>query len=98
MNGKGYEMIKHTCFDNDFHPLAHVEDNEKIRKKDRKEYHRKRYLEHKDEIKKRYNSQTQYIKWIEAKKTITRLKKQIGTNNYELLMDEFEKLNRVKYS
>lgn len=68
------------------------------KKKDRTEYQKKRYQEHKEEIKSRYNSQTQYIKWIEAKKTLTRFKKQIGTINYELLMDEFEKLNRVKYS
>lgn len=66
------------------------------KKEDRKEYHKKRYQEHKEEIKQRYTSQTQYIKWIDVKKTITRLKKQIGTNNYELLMDEFEKLNKEK--
>lgn len=87
-------MIKHTYLNDEYYSL----DFQRGKKSDRSEYHRKRYQEHKEEIKSRYNSQTQYIKWIEAKKTLTRLKKQIGTNNYELLMDEFEKLDRVKYS
>ena len=67
-------------------------------KKDRKEYHRKRYQEHKEEIRARYNSQTQYVRWIELKKVINRIKKELGTNNYELIMGEVEKLERYRYS
>jgi ABC-type methionine transport system ATPase subunit len=64
---------------------------------DRSEYHKKRYQEHKEDYKERYTSQVQYLKWVDVKKTINRLKKQIGTNNYDLIMGEIEKLEKSKY-
>lgn len=67
-------------------------------KKDRTEYQRKWYQEHKDEIRANYNAQTQYIKWVELKKTINGLKKELGTNNYNLVMNKVEKIERFKYS
>ena len=67
-------------------------------KKDRTEYQRKRYQEHKDEIRANYNAQTQYIKWVELKKTLNGLKKELGTNNYNLVMNKVEKIERFKHS
>lgn len=68
------------------------------KKKDRTEYHRKRYQDHKEEIRANYNSQTQYVRWVEIKKAINRVKKDIGIANYEIIMGEVEKLERFKYS
>lgn len=66
----------------------------KKEKKDRKEYHRKRYQEHKEEIKANYISRTQYVKWIELKKSINHIRKELGTNNYEIVKNQIEKLER----
>ena len=44
------------------------------------------------------NSQTQYVKWVELKKTINGIKKELGINNYKLIMGEIEKLERFKHS
>lgn len=71
---------------------------EETKKKDRTEYQRKWYQEHKEEIRTNYNSQTQYVRWVELKKTINRIKKELGINNYELIMGEVEKLERYRYS
>ena len=71
---------------------------EETKKKDRTEYQRKWYQEHKEEIRANYNSQTQYVRWVELKKTINRIKKELGINNYELIMGEVEKLERYRYS
>lgn len=68
------------------------------KKKDRTEYQRKRYQNHKEEIRANYNSQTQYVKWVELKKTINGIKKELGINNYKLIMGEIEKLERFKHS
>lgn len=70
------------------------DDEKKIKKTvNRKEYFKKYYKENKEN----YNAQTQYVQWVELKKTITRLKRKIGTNNYDLIIDELEKLDRKKY-
>lgn len=71
---------------------------EETKKKDRTEYQRKWYQEHKEEIRANYNSQTQYVRWVELKKTINRIKKELGINNYELIMGEVGKLERYRYS
>lgn len=71
---------------------------EETKKKDRTEYQRKWYQDHKEEIRANYNSQTQYVRWVELKKTINRIKKELGINNYELIMGEVEKLERYRYS
>lgn len=63
----------------------------------RKEYFHQYYEEHKDKIKKNYNAQTQYLKWVDIKKTLFRLKRRIGADAYDLIMDEIEKLERVKH-
>lgn len=68
------------------------------KKKDRTAYQKEYYKNNKTRIKEQHNSQVQYIRWVEIKKTINRLKKDIGTKNYELLMDEIEKLKKYKYS
>lgn len=68
------------------------------KKIDRTAYQKEYYQNNKAKIKERHNSQVQYIRWIEIKKTINRLKKDIGLQNYELLMDELEKIKKYKYS
>lgn len=67
------------------------------RKAKRSAYNKKHYLEHKEEIKERYNSQTQYVRWVEVKKTLFRYKKKIGSISYDLLMDELSNLEKTKY-
>lgn len=67
------------------------------RKARRSAYNRKHYLEHKEEIKERYNSQTQYVRWVDVKKTMNKYKKKIGVLNYDLLMEEFCNLEKSKY-
>lgn len=49
-------------------------------------------------VKERYNAQTQYVKWVDLKKTITGIKKELGIVNYEIVMSEIEKLERFKHS
>lgn len=67
-------------------------------KKDRSEYQKKYYQEHRIERKiKNYNAQVQYLKWIDVKKAINGLKRQIGDVNYELVMNEINKLERTKH-
>lgn len=72
----------------------------KTPKKDRSEYFAKRYQENKDKYHEyylEYNKESaMYVRWMDVKKSITRLKKQIGEVNYELVMGEFEKIERVK--
>ena len=67
------------------------------RKAKRSAYNKKHYQEHKEEIKERYNSQTKYIRWVDIKKTMNKHKREIGKLNYELLMEEFRKLDVSNY-
>lgn len=64
---------------------------------DRSEYQRNYYQAHKEERRQNYNAQTQYLKWVEIKKTLFKLKKQIGSVNYDLILGELEKLERDKH-
>ena len=64
--------------------------------KSRQIYQHEYYETHKAEKKKNYNSQTQYIQWTDAKKVLNKLKKRIGTDSYNLLMDEFDKLDKFR--
>jgi hypothetical protein len=63
----------------------------------RSEYHKQWYQNNKEKIKANYNAQTQWIKWVEVKKTLFKLKKEIGNNSYNRILDELEKLERSKY-
>lgn len=54
-----------------------------------KAYYKEWYAENK-------TTNAHYIKWVELKSTLYRLRKQLGTNNFELLIGEIEKLNKVK--
>lgn len=65
--------------------------------KGRSEYQARYYREHKEQIKTRYKAQKQYVGYVDVKKTLNRLKKQIGTNSYDLIMTEIDKLERAKY-
>lgn len=60
------------------------------KKKDRTEYYKQYHQEH-------YNAQTQYVRWVEVRKMINKHKKEIGTINYQLLMDELNTLEKTKY-
>lgn len=64
--------------------------------KSRQIYQHEYYETHKAEKKKNYNSQTKYIQWTDAKKVLNRLKKRIGMDSYNLLMDEFDKLDKFR--
>lgn len=63
---------------------------------DRTEYQRKYYLAHKEQKKASYNAQKEYLRKIEVKKTLKKLKKQIGVMSYNLILDELEKLEIKK--
>ncbi len=63
----------------------------------RKEYLAQYYRDHPEKYKENYNAQTQYIKWVEVKKTIFRLKRRIGADSYNLIIDELMKLEREKH-
>ena len=63
----------------------------------RTEYQREYYQKHKDSIKKNYNAQTQYLKWVDVKKALFRLKRRIGADAYNLIIDELMKLEREKH-
>ena len=65
---------------------------------DRSDYQKAYYKAHKAQIKANYNAQTQYVKWVEVKKALTNLKRKIGSVNYDLILDELEKLERKKSS
>lgn len=65
--------------------------------KGRSEYQAKYYREHKEQIKARCKTQKQYVRYVDVKKVLNRLKKQIGTNSYDLIMTEIDKLERTKY-
>ena len=67
------------------------------RKAKRSAYNKKHYQEHKEEIRANYNAQTQYVRWVEVKKTLFRCKKKIGSISYDLLMDELSNLEKTKY-
>ena len=67
------------------------------KKAKRSAYNKKHYQEHKEEIRANYNAQTQYVRWVEVKKTLFRYKKKIGSINYDLLMDELSDLDKTKY-
>lgn len=64
--------------------------------KDRTEYQRKYYQKHKEQRKADYKSYESYVKLVDAKKVLTRHKKEIGEIAYNLLMDEMFVLNRVR--
>ena len=64
---------------------------------DRTEYFREYYKNTKAVKKKNYNAQKQYVGWIELKKALFKLKKKIGSVNYDLILDELEKLDRIKH-
>ena len=68
------------------------------KKKDRTTYQKNYYQKNKEKVKERYNAQTQYVKWVDLKKTITGIKKELGIVNYEIVMGEIEKLERFKHS
>jgi hypothetical protein len=64
---------------------------------DRSVYMADYYQKTKEKRKENYNAQTQYLRWIEVKKTMNRLKKQIGTVNFDLIMGEIGKLEKYKH-
>lgn len=64
---------------------------------DRSAYMADYYQKTKEKRKENYNAQTQYLRWIEVKKTMNRLKKQIGTVNFDLIMGEIGKLEKYKH-
>lgn len=64
---------------------------------DRSAYMADYYQKSKEKRKENYNAQTQYLRWIEVKKAMNRLKKQIGTVNFDLIMGEIEKLEKYKH-
>lgn len=68
--------------------------------KDRSEYYHKRYEEHKNELHEKYvstyKSYESYIKLADVKKIMTRHKKDIGLMSHGILMDEIERLDRVR--
>ena len=57
------------------------------KQKDRTAYQKNYYQKNKEKAKERYNSQTQYVKWVELKKAINGVKKDIGIANYEIIMN-----------
>ena len=63
----------------------------------RKEYLKKYYQTHKEQARQNYNAQTQYLKWVDVKKTMFRLKRRIGADAYNLIIDELMKLEREKH-
>lgn len=65
--------------------------------RDRTEYQAKYYQEHKEQIKARYNTQTQMVKWREVKAVMSRLKRRIGADSYTLIMDNLASLEREKH-
>ena len=72
----------------------------KTPKKDRSEYYAKRYQENKDKYHEyylEYNKESaKYVRWMDVKKSLSGLKKQIGAVNYELVMGEMDKIEKVK--
>ena len=58
----------------------------------RSEYQAEYYKTHK----KPYMPQTQYVRLVEVRKVINSLKKEIGTNSRDLILDEIEKLEVKK--
>lgn len=69
--------------------------NTKESLKGRSEYQHE-YYEKVIKPNKRYLPQTQYWRTVEVKKVINKLKKEIGTNNYSLIMAELSKLEIKK--
>ena len=65
------------------------------RKAKRSAYNKKHYQEHKEEIRANYNAQTQYVRWVEVKKTLFRCKKKIGSISYEVLCLLSDRVERV---
>ena len=51
---------------------------------------------HQETIKKNCRTPKQYLCWQEVKRTMSHIKRQIGENNYNLVMDELYKLDRKK--
>lgn len=64
---------------------------------DRKEYQKQYYQGRKASLRENYNSQTQYVKWVDLKKTLNRLRKRIGNDSYNLILNEMEKLERERH-
>ena len=62
----------------------------------RSEYHKEYYAKNKDKIKANYNAQTQYLRYVSVKKVLNKLKKEIGTVNYNLILSEIERLEKKK--
>lgn len=75
-------------------PYCTKDDDKPKPKKDRSEYYKNWYKNHAEERKANYQEKKQYVRWTEVKKTLNGLKKQIGLNNFELIMGEIEKLDR----
>lgn len=63
----------------------------------RREYQKEYYRQNKERIKQNYNAQKQYLRYVEVKAVLNRLKKQIGSVNYDLIMAEINNLERHKY-
>lgn len=62
----------------------------------RSEYYKEYYAKNKDKIKANYNAQTQYLRYVSVKKVLNKLKKEIGTVNYNLILSEIERLEKKK--
>lgn len=62
---------------------------------DRREYQHQYYLEHRDKRKADYQAYKCHVKYVEVKRMLFRVKKDIGEIHYNLLMDELEKLEKV---
>lgn len=67
---------------------------------DRSEYFHERYMSHKQEYADKhiqtYKSYDSYVKYKDIKKILVQLKKEIGEMNYERILDEVVKLERIR--
>jgi len=63
----------------------------------RKQYQADYYQKHKEQKKRNYNAQTQYLKWVDIKKKLFSLKRRIGSDAYNLIMDELRELEVTKH-
>lgn len=68
-----------------------------------KAYRKKYYQEHTDVYKAKYNanrpSRTKsFVEWVEVKKTLTSLKREIGETSYYRILDSLDNIEKVQLS
>lgn len=64
------------------------------KKRDRRPYYKEYYRKKKKGENVPRTSKKQYVQYVELRKTVVSLKKQIGNVNYGLVMDAIEKIER----